>query len=157
MGGKNLMEKNTKEMVLSLIAMIGTLFIITAVLVTFLYFNNVGNKPAEYFIQDGILRISGNYGEEIKLSDIVGITKEERIPEIQSRSNGYDSGNIRRGYFNLKDIGQTKLLIESQKEPPFIFINVKSGLRILNMNEPTETEKLYEKLLEAWKQNTLLK
>ena len=146
------MEKNTKEMVMYLGVFVGLLVLLTAVLVPLLYF---GSKPAEYFIQDGILRISGDYGEEIKLSDIVSITKEEKIPEIQFRSNGSALGNVKKGYFQLKDIGQTKLFIES-KEPPFIFLNVNSGLRILNTSEWAETEKLYERLLEAWKQNRAL-
>ena len=118
---------------------------------TLLYFSN---KPAEYFIQDGTLRISGEYGEEIKLSDIAGITIEKQIPEIQFKNNGSALGSKKKGYFKLTDIGQAKLFVDTQK-PPFIFINAKSGLRILNTNEPEVTKKLYEKLLEAWKQNAL--
>lgn len=114
---------------------------------TLLYFSN---KPAEYFIQGDTLRISGQYGEEIKLSDIVGITLEEQIPEIQFKSNGSDLGSKKKGYFRLKDYGQAKLFVDTQK-PPYIFIDVKSGLRILNTDEPVETENLYKKLLEACK------
>ena len=134
-------------------AVAGFLVLIMAVVGTLLYSSN---KPAEYFIQDDTLRISGQYGEEIKLSDIVGITIEEQIPEIQFKINGSDLGNKKKGYFKLKDIGQAKLFVDTQKSP-FIFINVKTGLRILNTDEPAATKELYEKLLESWKQNNLAK
>lgn len=117
---------------------------------TLLYFSN---KPAEYSIQGNTLRISGEYGEEIKLSDIDGITIKEQIPEIQLKTNGSGLGGKLKGYFKIKGIGQAKLFVDTQK-PPFIFINVKSGLRIVNTEEPSETDQLYNKLLEAWKQNT---
>lgn len=125
--------------------LIGFLVLTMVGIGTLLYFSN---KPAEYFIQDDTLRISGQYGEQIKLSDIVGITIEEQIPEIQFKSNGSDLGNKKKGYFKLKGIGQAKLFVDTQK-PPFIFINVKSGLRILNTNESVETEKLYDSLVDA--------
>jgi len=130
---------------------VGFLVLTMAGVGTLLYFSN---KPAEYSIQDGTMRIGGLYGEEIKLSDIVSITLKEQIPEIQFKNNGSALGSQKKGYFKLKDIGKAKLFVNTNK-PPFIFVNVKSGLRILNTNEPAETEKLYEKLLEAWKQNTI--
>ncbi|WP_088187087.1 PH domain-containing protein [Desulfosporosinus sp. FKA] len=116
---------------------------------TFMYFSN---KPASYTIQGGTLKISGEYGEVIKLSDIAGIAIKDQIPEIQLKTNGSGLGSMLKGYFKLKGIGQAKLFVDTQK-PPFIFINVKSGLRIMNTEEPSETDQLYKKLLEAWKQN----
>lgn len=130
---------------------VGFLVLIMAGVGTLLYFSNI---PAEYFIQEGTLKISGLYGEEIKITDIVSITIKEEIPEIQFKSNGSALGSVKKGYFKLKDIGQAKLFVDSRK-PPFIFVNVKSGLRILGTKEPAETEKLYEKLLEAWKKSNL--
>ncbi|MGC7873270.1 PH domain-containing protein [Desulfosporosinus sp. SYSU MS00001] len=138
-----------------------TLFIGLVTVITVLTLSGVGtllyfsSKPAEYTIQDGSIKISGEYGEEIKLSDIVGISKKDQIPEIQLKTNGSGLGSKLKGYFKIKGIGQAKLFVDTQK-PPFIFINVKSGLRIVNTEEPRETDQLYSKLLEAWKQNTAL-
>lgn len=111
-----------------------------------LYFSN---KPAEYVIRDDSLRITGQYGEEIKLSEILSIRMEEQIPEIQFKSNGSSLGNMKKGYFKLKEVGEAKLFVDTQK-PPFIFLNVKSGLRIINTEDASETEELYNKLLEVW-------
>lgn len=58
---------------------------------TLIYFSN---KPAEYTIQGGNLKISGEYGEEIKLSDIVGISIKDQIPEIQPKTNGSGLGSM---------------------------------------------------------------
>ena len=102
------------------------------------------------------MRISGEYGEEIKISDIIGITMKEQIPKIQLKTNGSALGSKMKGYFNLKDIGRAELFVDTKK-PPFIYINVKSGLRIVNTEEPTQTDQLYDKLLEAWKQNSVSK
>lgn len=115
-----------------------------------IYFSS---KPAEYTIQDGTLKISGEYGEEIKLSDIDDISIQDQIPEIQLRTNGSALGSKLKGYFKIKGIGKAKLFVDTKK-PPFIFINVKSGLRIVNTEEPSETEQLYDRLLEAWEKNT---
>ncbi|KLU64467.1 hypothetical protein DEAC_c36690 [Desulfosporosinus acididurans] len=116
---------------------------------TLMYFSN---KQASYTIQGGTLKISGEYGEVIKLSDIAGIAIKDQIPEIRLKTNGSGLGSMLKGYFKLKGIGQAKLFVDTQK-PPFIFINAKSGLRIVNTEEPSETDILYKKLLEAWKQN----
>ena len=105
-----------------------------------------------YTIQGGTIKISGEYGEVIKLSDITGIVIKDQIPEIQLKTNGSGLGSMLKGYFKLKGIGQAKLFVDTQK-PPFIFISVKSGLRIVNTEKSSETDQLYEKLLEAWKQN----
>ena len=144
--------RNTRTKVMIGVGVVLTVLTLAGV-GTQLYFSN---KPADYSIQDGTLRISGEYGEEIKISDIVGITMKEQIPEIQLKTNGSALGSEKKGYFNLKDIGRAKLFVDTQK-PPFIFINVKSGLRIVNTEVPTETTKLYDELLVAWKQNSVSK
>ncbi|MDQ7096499.1 PH domain-containing protein [Desulfosporosinus sp. PR] len=123
--------------------------LILGVVGTLLYFSN---KPAEYFIQAGTLKISGQYGETIKLSDVEGITLKEQIPEILLKTNGSGLGSKMKGYFNLKGIGQAKLFIDTQK-PPFIFIDAKSGLRIVNTEKAEDTAQLYKRLLEAWQQH----
>lgn len=131
-------------------AVIGLLVITSAGVCALLYFSN---KPTEFFIQDGALRISGLYGEEVELSGITSITSKEQMPKILSKRNGSALGSKMKGYFNLKEIGQAKLFVDTKK-PPFIFIEGKSGLRIVNADNPTNTKILYETLLEAWKQNT---
>jgi len=149
---KILDERKTKTKVMIGVVVVFTILTLAGV-GTLLYFSN---NPAEYSIQDGTLRISGEYGEEIKISDIVGIMIKEQIPVIQLKTNGSALGSKKKGYFDLKDIGQAKLFVDTQK-PPFIFINVKSGLRIVNTEEPMETAKLYNELLVAWKQNSVSK
>ncbi len=149
---KILDERKTKTKVMIGVVVVFTILTLAGV-GTLLYFSN---KPAEYSIQDGTLRISGEYGEEIKISDIVGIMIKEQIPVIQLKTNGSALGSKKKGYFDLKDIGQAKLFVDTQK-PPLIFINLKSGLRIVNTEEPMETAKLYNELLVAWKQNSVSK
>lgn len=125
--------------------------------VVFLILTSVGigvvlyhsSKPAECFLEDETLRISGLYGEEIKLSEIISVTIKGHMPEIKYKSNGSSLGSMKKGYFKLEDIGRTKLFVD-EKKPPFIFIEMHSGLRIINTDEASKTEKLYKDLLEAW-------
>ena len=133
-------------------AVIGFLVITFAGVGVLMYFSN---KPAEIIIINETLRISGLYGEEIKLSEIRSITIKEEIPDIITKKNGSAIGSKLKGYFNLKDIGQAKLFVDTNN-PPFIFLDLKSGLRILNMDNPEKTKKLYESLSEAWKQTDKL-
>lgn len=83
------------------------------------------SRPSEYTISNGALKISGMYGEEIRLKDINSIMLKEQIPEILIRTNGSSLGNWEKGNFKLKIVGQTKLFI-SISTPPFIFINTNS-------------------------------
>lgn len=133
---------------------VSSLALIMAVFGTLIY---LSNKPAEYFIQNDTLRISGQYGEDINFSDIIGITLEKQIPEIEFRANGFSLGNIMKGDFKLKDIGHADLFLDDTENPPFIFIKLNDGLLILNTDKSAATKELYDKLLESWKQNNVSK
>lgn len=128
-------------------AVIGFLVLVMVGVSTLFIFSS---KHAEYSIQGEVLKISGLYGEEIRLSEIEEIIIKDQMPEIQTKNNGSALGSIKKGYFKLKDIGQAKLFLNSEN-PPVIFMDVKSGFLILNTSEPEKTQELYELLLAAWK------
>ena len=130
-------------------AVIGFLVITFAGIGVMLY---SGSKSPEYIVQNGTLKIHSIYGEELKLSEIVSITLQDQIPDILFKNNGFDLGSIKRGYFKLKDIGQVKLFADTNN-PPYVFIDGKFGLRIVNTDTPENTKRLYENLLDAWKQS----
>lgn len=135
-------KKTTKVILGTVIACL----LIIAVSVGILIYNS--SQPPDYIVREDALKIAGLYGGEIKLLSIDSITIKEDIPDIVQKINGSALGNMMKGYFKLKDIGEVKLFINTQK-PPFIFINQKSGLLIINSEERGETEKIYQVLLEA--------
>lgn len=126
-------------------AFVGFLILIMVGVSSLIY---LSSKPAQYSVQGDTLIISGLYGEKIRLSEIEEIVLKDRLPEIQFKSNGSALGAIKKGNFSLKEIGQAKLFLDSD-QPPFIFMDVGSGLRIMNTAEPEKTKELYEKLLTA--------
>jgi cadmium resistance protein CadD (predicted permease) len=137
------MKKKAK---VTVVLVVGLLVLTTAGAGVLLYYSS---QPAEYSLETGTLKISGFYGEEIEFSKIDSITLKEQMPRIKHKSNGSALGQIKKGYFTLEDLGRAKLFLNSS-EPPFIFLEAKSGLRILNTGAPAETEKLYADLREAW-------
>jgi hypothetical protein len=106
---------------------------------------NFSSKPAEYTLKNGILSISGMYGQEVAMIEINSLELEDKMPEVLARTNGSALGTALKGNFKLKDIGAAKLFIDKSK-PPFIHVKTKSAIIILNCEESEKTKALYEKL-----------
>lgn len=137
------MKKGTKL----LIGLIISFLVLVAIGVCFLlYFSNI---PAEYTLQNGILNISGMYGQEIPIYDISSLELKETLPAALLRTNGSALGNMYKGYFKLKDISKAMLFLNVSK-PPFIYLRSNTQTIILNCNDSEKTKILYEKLHEEW-------
>lgn len=131
------MKKVSIVLVVIVIILTGVLF----------YFSS---KSAEYTISDGILNISGMYGEKVIINKISSLDLKETIPKILTKTDGSGLGSMDKGYFKLKDIGEAKLFIDETK-PPFIYIKTDSRTIILNCKESKKTKDLYLKLNNIWK------
>lgn len=138
------MKKSTKIM---LGVFTGFMVIVAAAVGALLYF---GSLPAEYWVGEDTLQITGMYGEKIAYEEIAAITLEEKMPELQYKTNGSDLGDIKKGYFSARDLGRVKLFLDDASRPPYIYVEAASGWRIMNKKDPVETEELYQKLSEAW-------
>lgn len=137
------MKTGTKVLIGSIISV----FILASLGVcVLLYFSS---RPVEYNLQNGILSIKGAYGQEVPVSEISSLELKQTLPEILLRTNGSSLGNMHKGYFKLKDIGQVKLFLDASK-PPFIYIKAGSETIILNRDDSDKTKILYEKLLQEW-------
>lgn len=124
------------------------ILILAGIVVGILMFS--GSKPAQYTIQNGVLNISGMYGEKVNINNISSLELKDTVPEIITRTNGSAIGTMDKGYFKLNDIGDAKLFIDKSK-PPFIYIKTDSKTIILNCKDSKQTEELYSKLDDAWK------
>jgi hypothetical protein len=82
-------------------------------------------KPNEYF----------NPIDNVELSDL--------IPNIKTRTNGFSSGAVKKGFFILDKFGKTRLLISSNKSSYLIMTKNNSDKIIVNFKDKTETEKLF--------------
>ena len=128
-------NKDKKPMITYLIFGLVTVFIIG------LY--TYGYLPSKVEISDNTIKISGMYGIEVNVSDIDHIELSDMIPDIKARTNGFSSGGVKKGFFNLDKFGKTQLFISSDNSPYLIITSHDSEKIIINFKSKTETEKLF--------------
>ena len=102
-----------------------------------------GYLPSKAEISGNMIRFSGMYGIEMNVSNIDNVELSEMIPSIKTRTNGFSSGVVKKGFFNLDKFGKTRLLINSNKSPYLILTKNNSDKIIVNFKDKTETEKLF--------------
>ncbi|XOV93797.1 MAG: DUF3784 domain-containing protein [Bacteroidota bacterium] len=102
-----------------------------------------GRSSPNFIIANDQLEISGMYGLTV---NIKAVKRLETLPPILKRTNGFGMGSIKRGNFNLAEIGQCKLFLESL-EGPFIYIETNDGTPvIINTGAKAKTEELLAEL-----------
>lgn len=102
-----------------------------------------GYSPTRVDVSNNMIKFSGMYGFEMNVSDIDNVELSEMIPNIKTRTNGFSSGVVKKGFFNLDKFGKTRLLISSNKSPYLILTKNNSDKIIVNFKDKTETEKLF--------------
>ena len=105
-----------------------------------------GFLPTKADISDNMIKFSGMYGFEINVSDIDNIELSDKIPNIETRTNGFSSGEVKKGFFNLNDFGKTRLLINSNMSPYLIITKNSSDKIIVNFKTKNETKKIFEEI-----------
>lgn len=96
--------------------------------VIFLLF--LGFHEDRLFIKRDKIIIEGFYGEQLKIEDIDSVLLCNIKPEIAYKSNGFDLGEIKKGYFKTKSGEEIKLILNSS-QMPMILIVKKSGQKII--------------------------
>jgi len=102
-----------------------------------------GYLPTKVNVSDNMIKFSGMYGFETSISDIDKVELSDKIPHIKTRTNGFSSGLVKKGFFNLDNFGKTRLLISSNKSPYLIITKYNSDKIIVNFKDKTETKKLF--------------
>ena len=118
------------------------LLIVMGGLFIFLYANS--GEP-EIKIESAKLSIGGLYGVEIPRENITRTEILEQIPNISGKSNGFEIGYLRKGYFNTKDWGNA-LVFLSAKTGPYLVIYHKTGVVIMNSADPEKIRNYFELL-----------
>jgi uncharacterized protein YpmB len=118
--------------------------IVGACLLAFTQSNKI-KEEAEVLVESNKIEIKAEYGISIDIKDISEIKLVDSIPTIETRVNGADSSNHKRGDFKLKNLGVCKIFIDSNNGP-FIYIIANNKYTIINYNDATKTKSLYEKL-----------
>lgn len=103
-----------------------------------------GSRQNSYTISNGVLDISGTYGERINISDIVNVELKDNLPGSLYKRNGFNLNTILKGHFN-SDMGNIMLYVDTSK-PPFIYIYEGERITILNYKSSDKTKELYNEL-----------
>jgi hypothetical protein len=97
--------------------------------------SSYGYGDYELVVKDKSFEITGMYGDEWKIEDIKRLELMEKMPTITSKQNGFGTGTIAKGIFNVEDYGNSLLFIKKEITPILhiqvgtkdIFINGKNG------------------------------
>ena len=105
-----------------------------------------GYSPSKVDISNNMIKLSGMYGFEMNVSELDNVELSDMIPDIKTRTNGFSSGEVKKGFFNLDKFGKTRLLISSNKSPYVIMTNNNKDKIIVNFKDKSETEKLFKEI-----------
>jgi hypothetical protein len=101
--------------------------------------------PTVKVSQERFLVRSALYGEEIPMTEVIGVSIEEALPVILLRTNGFALRGRLRGHFRLAKIGDGQLFIEVGT-PPYVVVRTRRDFVIVNFKDPTRTRDLYADL-----------
>jgi len=104
-----------------------------------------GSKDPEFLFTGNSLTISGMYGKEISFFEIDSVKLFDELPAIKSRTNGFATSKVLKGYFRLND-GRRVVLFVKKGNPPYIEIGMKGTDIYLNTSVSDSTISIYKKL-----------
>lgn len=112
----------------------------------------MSSRPQQIMVGEDSVKISGMYGREIPVADIVSVELLEALPHVKMRTNGSSTGRYSKGHFLLEK-GEKCMLFVRHKMPPYIEIRTSHNLYYLNGATEGETMRLFEALKEkeVWK------
>ncbi len=122
------------------------LLLLTTVLVGFLLFRSFQETKIE--IHDGAVTFVGMYGETVDFQDIRALELLEKLPKISLKLNGTAVDGIYKGKFKTGDGEIVKLLINAEKNKPYIKINRKKDKSIFFASKNDDNRRIYQQLKE---------
>ena len=103
-------------------------------------------RPTKITVEEEHIKISGMYGREIPIADIVSVELLDEMPPIAMRTNGSDTGNQAKGHFRFSNGDKCMLFIH--KKAPYIQLRTTEDLYYLNYSDKEKTVELFETLKE---------
>lgn len=104
-----------------------------------------GSKQTGITTSESGLKIEGIYGLTIRYEDVLKIDTLKALPSIRMRTNGFASGSILKGNFQLSDHSKVKLFV-NKKKPPFIVVKTTDNVVYFNRDNPAETTSMFMRI-----------
>jgi len=128
----------------TIITMIFLCFVFIAI--AGMFFNSLKDNKID--ITKDTIKIEGDYGMELKGSDIKSIKLVDKLPEISYKMNGFALENVKKGYFKTKSGEQVKFYINSENYP-LIFIVTKDNQKIYYSSKEKSNNIIFNELKTA--------
>jgi hypothetical protein len=119
-----------------------------AVLVGALFYSQI-RPPGVVVDSKGFEIDTPFYGTSVAAADIVGISLEQRLPRVLTRTNGFAGAGTLRGHFRLEELGEGRLYVELGFAP-YVLVHLRQGYVIVNFREPGKTRALYDEMARTW-------
>jgi len=109
----------------------------------------IGTSKVE--VEGDNLKVSGIYGINVNISEIVEASLKDDLPENMKKNNGIDFFNIKYiGKFSSDDLGKINMYVYSNKGP-YLYITLNSGEYnhiIVAYKDKKQTEALYQNIID---------
>ena len=112
-----------------------------------------GYTENELILDNNQLLITGQYGEEIPISEIQLFELTNKRPSLRKRISGFSTGNRKKGFFRTNGGEKIKAIINSNVRP-WILITKKSGDKIYFSSNGKSNKSIYEELKKTLPSNT---
>lgn len=138
-----LLEENRKKRTVLIISIAIAAVVLGGILLSMVF----AAQPTVYTVKNDALKIDTMFGETIPLSDIQSMSIKNAMPDNLEKTNGLGLGTILKGQFAAD--GQSMNVYVDTAHPPFLYLNTKDGLIIVNGKDSAATIALYKILRTA--------
>lgn len=137
--GKNYStEKTTKQKAITY----GTIFFFLLLFVFIVYEFKQTLNDNKITVGNNQIEIDGEYGTEIKFTELKSIELIDKLPRIESKVKGFALETIKKGDFTIANGRKAKLLINSDKRP-ILLITTKDGQQIYYSSKDASNEEIF--------------
>ena len=121
----------------------------SSIIIALILFMTFGGKLPSVTLDNGVIKMGGNYGGVFKVSDIQSVDTVSVIPRVGMKRHGAGLPTSSIGNYALANESKTAKLCIYRYNPPYIMIRMNdNSLFIFNFSKPDETVEFYNQLKE---------
>lgn len=101
------------------------------------------------------IEITGSYGEIVPKSEIKSVELVNELPKISKKTDGFEVGGTRKGYFKTENGKIVKLLLNTERKP-ILLITLKNGKKIYYSAKSKSNKELIKEIEKIRKNNQVM-
>jgi hypothetical protein len=132
------MKKSNWQIVLGVVIVIAA-----AIFIASMYIR--ANTEPTVAVDETTITVSGQYGASMAMADVVKVYVDDLFPANMRRTDGFESGAVRRGNFTVNGV-PAKVYIFSENAPT-LYVESADRIFVFNFRDGGATYDLYRKIL----------